>query len=91
MCPPVLDGKGFLKQTIAGIFPSLFLKENEIPLLTPPLDVFIRVLRETGYMHLQATKPDTIGNICFHYHFAIYYLIAKFMHVWMLVTHTVYS
>ena len=62
MCFPALDGKGLLKQTLAGIFPSLFLKENEIPKLTPPLDFAIGMLRESGYLHIQATKPDTIGK-----------------------------
>ena len=62
MYPPPLTPLGFVKQTLAGIFPSLFLKENEIPKLTPAGDVFIKILRESGYMHIQATKPDTVGQ-----------------------------
>ena len=61
MYVPPLTAAGLVHQTLAGIFPSLFLKANEIEKLTPSGDVFIKLLRETGYMHIQATKPDTIG------------------------------
>ena len=31
--------------------------------LTYPLSSrFMSIIQETGYLHLQATKPDTIGN-----------------------------
>ena len=61
MYMPQRTGLVFVKQMLAGIFPSLFLKDNEIPKLTPAGEIFIKVIRESGYMHLQSTKPDTIG------------------------------
>lgn len=43
-------------------FPSLIATEEEIPFFTPMGErIFSSVILETGYMHIQATKPDTIG------------------------------
>jgi len=49
--------KSSFKNFIAHQFPSYFLEEDE-------QDGTVNLgalLRETGYLHLQATKPDTIG------------------------------
>ncbi len=44
-------------------FPSLVFEnpENDYKKLYPFLDKFYFILRETGYMHIQSTKPDTVG------------------------------
>ncbi|XP_066259194.1 juvenile hormone epoxide hydrolase 1-like [Euwallacea similis] len=43
-------------------FPSLIAEKEEIPYFTPIGEKITNfLLLETGYMHIQATKPDTIG------------------------------
>ncbi|KAK7791260.1 hypothetical protein R5R35_005582 [Gryllus longicercus] len=51
-----------LKEMISHLWPSLFYNENEIPHLRSFGERLPFILEETGYMHLQATKPDTIGT-----------------------------
>jgi len=51
----------FLKMGVGSIFPSLFYKQVEAEKLFPLKSFFKQMLVETGYMHLQATKPDTVG------------------------------
>ena len=47
-----------LHQVVAFVAPSMFLPEEDIPRL-PTWDDYIRsTLVETGYLHIQATKPD---------------------------------
>ena len=50
-----------LKQIAAGLFPSFMLDPLERD-LWKPLDGFKIIIRETGYMHIQATRPDTVGK-----------------------------
>ncbi|CAG9562770.1 unnamed protein product [Danaus chrysippus] len=50
-----------IKYFIGSLFPSLFVKAPYIPRLYPIRDLFTYLMRESGYFHLQATKPDTIG------------------------------
>lgn len=48
---------------IAGaIFPSLFVTEKEAKLFYPLTGKFADLLLESGYFHLHATKPDTVGK-----------------------------
>ena len=63
MYPAPRNALGMIKQILSGYFPSLFLKESEVPRMTPTWSVFVKLIRESGYMHLQASKPDTIGNL----------------------------
>lgn len=52
----------FRWKVIAGaIFPSLFVTEKEAKLFYPLTDKFADLLLESGYFHLHATKPDTVG------------------------------
>ncbi|XP_066259176.1 juvenile hormone epoxide hydrolase 1-like isoform X2 [Euwallacea similis] len=53
-----------LKLMLLGTtFPSLLGTEEELPFFTPVGEKYIyKTLLETGYMHIQATKPDTIGT-----------------------------
>ncbi|KAL2744846.1 juvenile hormone epoxide hydrolase 1-like [Vespula maculifrons] len=47
---------------ILGMFlPSLVVEKQYEHRMYPFKDHFYRLMEETGYMHLQATKPDTIG------------------------------
>lgn len=45
-------------------FPKLFgFTEHDVKRLFPCMDkLVLDALRETGYMHIQATKPDTAGQ-----------------------------
>ncbi|XP_077994750.1 epoxide hydrolase 1-like [Glandiceps talaboti] len=49
------------KLIIGSVFPTLVVDEEDIDLVFPAFEKFTTMLRETGYMHLQATKPDTPG------------------------------
>ncbi|XP_077990387.1 epoxide hydrolase 1-like [Glandiceps talaboti] len=51
-----------LKLAIGSIFPSLFFDEEEVSYLYPVSKKFFFMLRESGYLHLQATRPDTLGH-----------------------------
>jgi microsomal epoxide hydrolase len=50
-----------LRQLIGAIFPSLIYTPTEIATLPSLKEIFTSVLRETGYMHIQATRPDTVA------------------------------
>lgn len=51
--------KGF----IGSFYPSLFVEPQNIDFHYPAGEKFTYLIEESGYMHLQATKPDTIGKI----------------------------
>lgn len=51
------------KAQIMRIYPTLFLDEQYVDWIFPLGEKFLNTLEETGYFHLQATKPDTIGKI----------------------------
>lgn len=54
----------FTKTLIGAYFPSLLgIPKNQEAYLYPMSEKFSFLLEETGYMHLQATKPDTIGKL----------------------------
>ncbi|KAK7791256.1 hypothetical protein R5R35_005580 [Gryllus longicercus] len=50
-----------VKQIISSIWPSLFIDEDKISNFRSFGERLMYLLEETGYMHLQSTKPDTIG------------------------------
>ena len=52
-----------LAQNIAVSFlPSLFLSPADQARHKPFFEVFTELLKEMGYAHIQATKPDTVGE-----------------------------
>lgn len=51
-----------IKTTIASFAPSLFIDEKYVSLYYPAIPKLKQLVIESGYMHLQATKPDTIGT-----------------------------
>ena len=55
---PALSNVGLL---LGSLWPSLLLPADKVHLVYPLKEKFGILLRETGYMHLQATKPDTVG------------------------------
>ncbi|XP_066269595.1 epoxide hydrolase 1-like [Branchiostoma lanceolatum] len=62
---PIVDmgDAGLIFRTMVGsVFPSLVgLKPEEYNRLYPYGNMVTTLLQETGYMHIQATKPDTVG------------------------------
>lgn len=51
-----------IKTTIASFFPSYFIEDKEkISWAYPFTPRFFMLMQETGYFHIQGTKPDTIG------------------------------
>ncbi|XP_022903840.1 juvenile hormone epoxide hydrolase 2-like [Onthophagus taurus] len=59
MCLAMTPGS-FIKYLLTLITPSWLIKETEKVIMTP-FEIFELGLLETGYFHVQATKPDTIG------------------------------
>ncbi|XP_008558713.1 juvenile hormone epoxide hydrolase 2 [Microplitis demolitor] len=57
----VLGFKVTLKTFLFSLFPSLLLPEEDHHRLYPMKKHFFNRLLETGYLHIQATKPDTVG------------------------------
>lgn len=58
-----------IKLLIASIWPTAFIDEKFVPMVFPLGEKLQTMIEETGYFHLQATKPDTIGecdNIALH-------------------------
>ena len=58
--PPLSMG-GPLNWLLCLIAPSLALPKSDQGRITPITDFMAMVIDQTGYSHLQATKPDTIG------------------------------
>lgn len=61
MCATLSPG-GMLKAAVASFYPSWFIPEEFVDFVYPISDNFLDMLEESGYFHLQATKPDTIGK-----------------------------
>jgi juvenile hormone epoxide hydrolase len=52
-----------IKAIVSSFYPSWFIQEEKlIDWIYPFAPKFMDLLQESGYMHIQATKPDTIGN-----------------------------
>uniref|UniRef100_A0A6P7GN73 Epoxide hydrolase n=1 Tax=Diabrotica virgifera virgifera TaxID=50390 RepID=A0A6P7GN73_DIAVI len=50
-----------LKLALGSLMPSLIVEADKQHLVYPRMKIFGFLLLESGYMHLQATKPDTVG------------------------------
>ncbi|GBP32297.1 Juvenile hormone epoxide hydrolase [Eumeta japonica] len=50
-----------LKTLIGSVFPSWVVEEKYAERMYPLSKFFSFLLEESGYLHLQATKPDTVG------------------------------
>nr|QHB21919.1 juvenile hormone epoxide hydrolase 1 [Colaphellus bowringi] len=54
----------YLKTFLSSFYPSFswwYVRPEHYDRVFPAKEHFYKKLRETGYLHLQATKPDTIG------------------------------
>lgn len=55
----------FIKLYIGSYFPSLIgIPKEQEEYIYPLSNKFAYLILESGYMHIQATKPDTVGKIC---------------------------
>lgn len=60
MCT-IYTPKSYLRTLLGTVFPSWYVKPEHYDRVYPLSEQFYWRLRETGYLHLQATKPDTLG------------------------------
>lgn len=56
---------GTMKVILGSFYPPMVIEKEHQSKLYPFLNKLAYLLEESGYMHLQATKPDTIGNKLF--------------------------
>uniref|UniRef100_A0A673SUS2 Epoxide hydrolase n=1 Tax=Suricata suricatta TaxID=37032 RepID=A0A673SUS2_SURSU len=87
----ILNG-GILTLFLVRCCPRLFgYTERDMELLLPVKEkIFYTTLRESGYMHIQSTKPDTVGELmlglafwfCFHRKFSLDDLLTNVMLYW---------
>lgn len=54
--------KSMLQKFFYSFKPSLIVEEKYEHLVYPMSNVISKLLGESGYLHLQATKPDTVGT-----------------------------
>lgn len=50
-----------IRLALGLLLPSFSYKDSEYRAVVSAGSLFTKALRETGYLHIQATKPDTIG------------------------------
>lgn len=62
----VRTSKSFFWLLIGSYFPSLVVESEHYSKVYPLSEKWSRLLEESGYFHLQTTKPDTIGNYLLH-------------------------
>ena len=62
MIAPLGSVKGIMKQLVLAVWPSLLLTEAEQNTFPGPGGYFKMMLRESGYFHIQSTRPDTVGK-----------------------------
>ena len=48
---------------LGSFWPSLMVPAKHVHLMYPLTSKLSYILQETGYLHLQATKPDTVGKL----------------------------
>jgi juvenile hormone epoxide hydrolase len=51
---------------LASFYPTLFMDQIEADKSYPMSKFWSNILEETGYMHIQSTKPDTVGVALSH-------------------------
>nr|AEE62377.1 unknown [Dendroctonus ponderosae] len=57
----IMTPLSYIKYILGSFCPSWLVKPEHQDRVFPLWDKFVYRIRETGYLHLQATKPDTIG------------------------------
>ncbi|XP_047539262.1 juvenile hormone epoxide hydrolase-like isoform X1 [Vanessa atalanta] len=59
--PFIMSPKVTLITLIGALYPPLVVGSNVQDRMYPMLEKYANIIEETGYMHIQSTKPDTIG------------------------------
>lgn len=67
MCT-VQNAKSYLLVALGSIWPNVIMGEKYAKILYPLADKYSDLILESGYFHIQATKPDTLGK----YYFLLY-------------------
>ena len=82
-----------LKAFIGSFFPSLVIEKEHQHLLYPLSEKLETLLRETGYLHLQATKPDTLGSAfnCISYEAVFFMIFSKGSYTFFLLLYLFYD
>ena len=52
-----------IRMFIGAFFPSLIVEDHLADRMYPLSSFFAYLMEEFGYMHIQATKPDTVGEL----------------------------
>ncbi|XP_014358001.2 juvenile hormone epoxide hydrolase [Papilio machaon] len=58
--PTVMSPLQAFARIVGDYFPSLVVREEVADRMYPLSNFFNKIVRESGYFHLQATKPDTV-------------------------------
>lgn len=53
---------------LGSIYPPLIEEDKLADRMYPLTEVYSWLVQETGYMHIQSTKPDTVGLYNFYIH-----------------------
>lgn len=64
-----ITASSHMKFLVGSFFPSLVLGREFEQNIFPLNKAFAKLMEESGYMHIQSTKPDTIGKTFFTYFF----------------------
>lgn len=51
-----------LKQLVGAVYPPLIVEEKYASRMYPISGLVRDMINESGYYHIQATKPDTVGK-----------------------------
>lgn len=62
---PLKSAGVWLRQIVGEIWPSLIYTPAEMKNRQTQKQYFIDLIKESGYLHIQATKPDTVGELIF--------------------------
>ena len=60
--PVLLSPIVTIASVLGSIYPPLVVDTKVQDRMFPLSEVYSNLMEETGYMHLQSTKPDTIGK-----------------------------
>lgn len=68
-----------LKIFLGEFFPSLVIDDKVRDRVYPMMDKIRYIFKESGYMHIQATKPDTLGKRFFFHLISLKTLSLKYI------------
>lgn len=60
----ISSGTSLIKYILGSFYPSAFAPPGFLERTYPMSKTLSKLLEESGYFHIQATKPDTVGKNC---------------------------